>query len=208
MKKNSSRLQEKLQYHLHLSVRLLGLRQWFSWRRKHLPEGGLWKCVGVFGCLEGWVGTLSVLSGGRAKMLHGLKCSRWCPQPRTLDPLPCMTAGCLLCVPEWRMCLGRSEPKTELYFTHRVFGAHFQMHKVFQEGDSCGNQGKTGFGGGGNVPKIRSPFRKIGPLMAMPPVAHELPESHSCNSLYSQLSDSRGLCSSRGASHTSRWLLK
>lgn len=67
LKKNSSHLQEKLQYRLHLSVRPLGLRQWFSRGKKHLPEGGLWKRVGVFGCLNSWVGMLLALRGGKGR---------------------------------------------------------------------------------------------------------------------------------------------
>lgn len=67
MKKNSRHLQEKLQYGLYLSLCLLGLRRWFPRGRKHLPEGDLRKCVGVFGCLSGWVGLLSALSGGKGR---------------------------------------------------------------------------------------------------------------------------------------------
>lgn len=151
------------------------------------------KCVGAFGCLNGWVGMFSVFNGGKGRDARQAEWL-WVVSPTKNDPLSCMTPGCPLCVFEWRMCLGWSERKPELYFTHKAFVAHFQIHKVFQESNCCGNQGQTGFGGGGEYfTKSCSPFRKITSLMAMPFVVPELPDSHTCTSLHSQLSDSREL---------------
>lgn len=131
MKKNSCHLQEKLQYRLYLSLCLLVSRQWFSRGRKHLPEGDLRKCVGVFGCLSGWVGLLSGLRGGKGR--DARQAERLRMVFSTQNSLSSALRDCwvpAVCAGVGNM-FGMIEANTELYFTHKVFAAHFQMHKLF-----------------------------------------------------------------------------
>lgn len=132
---------------------------------------------------------LSTLSGGRGRDARQAAMLQMVPQPRTLYPLACTTAECLFCVAEGRTCLGlkrnsvlltsicctfsnaQSFPGKRLLWKSRKdwiwrWGEHSQELFTFQKDQIPDGNAACG---------------------------RELPESHSCISLHSQLSDSRGL---------------